>query len=161
MPGGLSRWEWSGRGRDQEVPALVGAPGIKEGPQGALRGRGGISGREEVLRGSGNLPGDDGERSEGKNGFLRAERVRRGKSENVEEALPQVSLPAWGLIPAHSRSQKKEERPGILKLPSSGLAQATGKRLLIFKVGSQDTSGECDRAGLCCDVSLSAHERPL
>lgn len=41
MPGGLSQWEWRGRGRDQEVPASVRA-------EGSRRDRGGSEKEEGI-----------------------------------------------------------------------------------------------------------------
>lgn len=57
MPGGLSRWEGRGE-REASGSAFPGVSrGIKEGPQGALRGRGGISSREEVRQARGIFQG--------------------------------------------------------------------------------------------------------
>lgn len=57
MPGGLSRWEWRGE-REGSGSAFPGvSQGIKEGLQGALRGRGGISSPEVVRQDQGVFQG--------------------------------------------------------------------------------------------------------
>lgn len=86
MPGGLSRWEWRGQ-REGSGSAFLGVSrGIKEGPQGALRGRGGISSREEVRQDQGIFQGMVSTvlgLVGGKNGFLCAEKALHGNSEST------------------------------------------------------------------------------
>lgn len=116
VPGGLSLWEWRGRGPDQEAPAPGWAPGIKEGLQGALRGRDGIRECEEVRLGSRNLPGYSEHSpwgwSEGRMVFC-----EQSPSWKLWKQLTRVCLPAslspWNVICSGTRPIPGERKEAM------------------------------------------------
>ena len=87
MSGGLSRWEWSRRGKDQG--------GIKEGPQGVLRGRGGI-----IRTGGGpaGIKGSSRDWLEGRMVFCEQRESFMETLKTVKRMCLPASLPPWNVI---------------------------------------------------------------